>query len=502
VPEPKVEEVFKISGVPSFTFVEPVEYSKLLVSLRTPGRGLVVEGPSGIGKTSAVETALRKLDVRDATKLSARKPADVELIEQLPTMGSIGVVIVDDFHRLNDAVKQKLADFMKTLADEERHDAKLVIVGINRAGERLLSFAADLANRIDVIAFENNPEHKVREVLRKGEAALNITFNVTDEIVAAAEGSFYIAQLLAHEVCVRADVLEKQSPARRIELSFEAVRASVWDRLAMVFKEPCRRFCQGTKMKPAGRAPYLHILHALAEGSQWSLSFRDLRPFGSLRGSVGQVVEKGFLETLISGDDKIRSMLHYDPGAQILTIEDPQVAFFIKHIPWAHFAREIGFIGVTFEKRYDFALSFAGTDRPVAEALFNALSEEQLSVFYDRNEQHRILAENVEEYLRPIYQSEADFVLCLLGLDYPKRIWTKFESDAFKERFVDGSVIPIWFSTAPTGIFDETRRVGGLEFDPAGNLDEQVSNITATLVRKLQERRAEEATAEAPSDGD
>lgn len=59
MPDPKVEEVFKVSGVPTYTFVEPSEYNKLLVALRTPGRGVVVEGPSGIGKTSASETALK-----------------------------------------------------------------------------------------------------------------------------------------------------------------------------------------------------------------------------------------------------------------------------------------------------------------------------------------------------------------------------------------------------------------------------------------------------------
>jgi hypothetical protein len=49
--EIRLEDVYKLSGIPTHTFVKPVEYSKLLVSLRTPGRGLVVEGPSGIGKT-------------------------------------------------------------------------------------------------------------------------------------------------------------------------------------------------------------------------------------------------------------------------------------------------------------------------------------------------------------------------------------------------------------------------------------------------------------------
>src|SRR5262249_51021343 len=152
----------------------------------------------------------------------------------------------------------------------------------------------------------------------------------------------------------------------------------------------------------------------------WSLSLRDMRPFGSLRGSIAQVVDKGFLSALIDGDEDLRNLLHFE--AKVLTIEDPQFVFFLKNIAWANFAREIGFTGVSFDKRYDFALSFAGVDRDIAEALFNRLSEEDIIVFYDKHEQHRILAEDLEEYLRPIYQSEADFVVCLLGPDYPKKI--------------------------------------------------------------------------------
>lgn len=46
--DPKLEEVYKISGVPTYTFVEPTEFNRILISLRTPGRGMVIEGPSGI----------------------------------------------------------------------------------------------------------------------------------------------------------------------------------------------------------------------------------------------------------------------------------------------------------------------------------------------------------------------------------------------------------------------------------------------------------------------
>ena len=59
----RVEEVFKISGVPTHTFVRPSEFSRLQVSLRTPGRGVIVEGPSGIGKSTAITKALEALGI-------------------------------------------------------------------------------------------------------------------------------------------------------------------------------------------------------------------------------------------------------------------------------------------------------------------------------------------------------------------------------------------------------------------------------------------------------
>jgi MoxR-like ATPase len=85
MPDPKLEEVFKLSGVPTFTFVPPLEYSKLLVALRTKGRGVIIEGPSGIGKTTSVDKALEELGLSNrALRLTSRKREDAELIHELP----------------------------------------------------------------------------------------------------------------------------------------------------------------------------------------------------------------------------------------------------------------------------------------------------------------------------------------------------------------------------------------------------------------------------------
>ena len=352
--------------------------------------------------------------------------------------------------------KSSLADFLKTLADAEDSTSKVIVVGINKAGDSLIQFSPDLVNRLDIVRFEAEPRNNIEKLLALGQDALNIKINVRDEIAAASDGSFYLAQMLARQVCADAGVLERLVAPVETTVSFEAVKASVWDRLAQSFRKRTETFCRGSKLRPEGRAPYLHILNWLANGDSWTIELRDeIRRHPELRGSVGQVVDKGFLEALVNKTSEITDVLHYDKFSEQVTV----------------------------------ALSFAGSDRGVASALFEELSQNELEVFYDENEQHRILAEDVEEYLRPIYQSEALFVLVLLGKDYPNRIWTKFESEAFQSRFADGSVIPVWFSDVPPGMFDATRKKGGLSFDPSGDTANQVKKLSRAVLKKLADSR-------------
>jgi hypothetical protein len=94
--------------------------------------------------------------------------------------------------------------------------------------------------------------------------------------------------------------------------------------------------------------------------------------------------------------------------------------------------------------------------------------------------------------LNYIYRSEARFVIPLLSKNFPKKIWTKFESDQFKSRFGEHSVIPIWFADAPPGMFDESTRVGGMILDPAGDSDAQIATICSALIKRVGEERREE----------
>ena len=488
--EPRLEEVFKLSGIPSYTFVPPIEYDNLLVALRSPGRGVVIEGPSGIGKTTAVSKALAELGLDQGTlKLSARKAEDRDVIAELPQMQDVGVVIIDDFHRLEEDVRREVADYLKTLADEESEKSKLIVVGINRAGASLIKFARDLVNRVDIIRFEANPDERVAKVIAQGEEALHLSLGNREEIITNANGSFYIAQMLCQESCIAAGITERTDEFTTTNVSYEVVLSRVMDRLDVAFLPVAMRFASGTKLRREGRAPYLHILKWLAEANEWSIDLeREAALHPTLKASVSQVVDKDYLEGVLTTYPEVGEVLHFDAETKVLGAEDPQFVFYIRNIAWKKFAARVGYLNVDFQSRYDFALSFAGTNRDLAERIASGLNERELATFYDKDEEHRILAENIEDYLGPIYRSEATFVVVLLGPDYPTRIWTKFESDQFKRRFGEKAVIPVWYSTVPPAAFGEDREVGGIVFDVAADIDQEANRIADLLTAKMRDR--------------
>jgi hypothetical protein len=498
----RLEEVFTLSGIPTYTFVEPIRFDEIKVSVRTPGRCLVIEGPSGIGKTTTITKAISELGLQGrVTALSARRRVDAELIAELPDIDNIGTVIVDDFHRLPDDVKAKLSDFMKVLADSESEKSKLILIGINKAGQQLVKFAHDLGLRIDVFRLESNPLEKILELILRGERALNISIDHREIVAERAQGSFQIAQLLCHKLCVLSGVLETCTAEKKINLPIDVVVEDVMVDLARQFKEAALTFARGSKLRREGRAPYLHILRWLADSDEWSLDLSEaLNKYPEHKASIGQVLDKGYLSALLLDPDKLAILsphFHFESSTAILSVEDPKLIFYLKNIIWRAFTRQVGFTADYFVGKYDFALSFAGQDRAIAKRLYEILSEREIATFYDENEQHRIIARDVEEYLAPIYRSEARYVVPLLGPDYPTRIWTKFESDQFKERFGSRSVIPIRFTTAKPGYFSDEQKYGGLPFDPNGDAESQLQRIADILSKRLiedrQERREEDS---------
>lgn len=484
-----VEEVFKVSGVPTHTFVRPSAFDRLKVALRTPGRGVIIEGPSGIGKSTAVTKVLEELDLGSKVELlRARDPVDAEYIAMLPTFNSIGTVVIDDFHRLEESTKAAIADLLKVTADTEDSRRKLVIVGINEAGRSLIESAPDLANRVEVIRFEIEPNAKIAELVRADEDALNVDIEARQHIIDNARGSFYIAQLLCWDACVDAGVLERSEDRTTITTSYASVQRRVVARQKERFGDAVKAFARGTKFRPSGRAPYLHILRWLAESDSWSVDIiEEMRKHPTEKASVQVVHDRGYLASLCE-QPAIAKLLHFDSDTDVLSVEDPMLVYYLRSIAWSDFIREVGFTKVDYDQNYDVALSFAGEDRAFAEHLRDALEDLGHAVFYDMAEQHRILGEDVEAYLAPIYESGSRFVVVVLGEMYGRKRWTLFESEKYVDRIEQGQVLPIWSSKVPPTPTDEMRKRGGLVYDPDGDLRTQAIKHAEVISKKLAEQ--------------
>lgn len=487
----RLQDVYKDTGVPTYTFVQPKEYVKTKVAVGTQGKGLIVEGPSGIGKTTSIKKIISELGMV-VTQLSARKAEDIDLIDiLLQDNKNLGIVLIDDFHMLTINRREAIANLLKTIADENREDTKLILIGINKAGDALVKLAPDLNNRIDTITFESNPPEKIKELIEKGEKALNIVFGNKDEIVQRAQGSFHITQLLCKELCIMQEIVETQREHTVVSASVSQACEIKTRELARVYESVVRSFSIGNKIRRGGRAPYFHLLMWLSESKDWAIHMDSIYvKYPIFKQSISQVAEKGYLSDLIVKNENHSKYLHYDNDAKILTVEDPKFMFYLRNLDWDATAKEIGFTNIHFKHKYDFALSFAGEIRDFPQRLSEILiNDYDYNVFYDMNERAEILGRDLEEYFEPIYSSDAEYVIVFMDDHYANKVWTIFESKAYKERFAHDEVIPIIsqsFVISPTDILFNK---GYQRFDYKKDIESQMQELASLLDEKIKSNR-------------
>jgi hypothetical protein len=262
---------------------------------------------------------------------------------------------------------------------------------------------------MDLYKLESNPEEKILELIALGEVALNIKILAKGSIAKAAQGSFQIAQLLCHRACTLAKVTQTcHGDPFSIEIGFDVIVENVMESLSREFDDVAKTFARGPKLRKEGRAPYLRLLRWLSESEDWALDIRDKIKTTPEHGeSVGQVISKKYVDAFLVGEhrDLLEANFNYDPEGEILSVEDPRLVFYMKNLNWRAFTKRCGYTLDYFPWKYDFALSFAGADRKLAKALFDGLSAREITAFYDFDHVDRVLANDVEEYLAPIYRS-------------------------------------------------------------------------------------------------
>ncbi len=325
-------EVFQYSGVPGLTFVEPKNFMKFRLALRQPGLGIVLEGPSGIGKTTILRHAVAQDHYRlgKVTVLSARKPEDLTQISRLPD-GHEGLVAVDDFHRLPATTQDRLADYLKRLADADADIAsKLIVVGIPGTAQNLVSLGSDLATRISVFHPDRAADELVLQMIEKGEAALNIVFDAKRDIVARSVGSLQTAQMLCWHLTAIAGIEETLPTTRTVPTNTHLAQASVTEDLRLKYHDVVDQFAV---LDEPAESLCIDLLLELANSADGILRLDNVC---AAHPDQKETVRRIFLDGLPAGfggnKAKIAEHLHYDPRGRRLIADDPQFIFYLRQL--------------------------------------------------------------------------------------------------------------------------------------------------------------------------
>lgn len=484
-----VEEVFRTEGVPSFTFVNPPNFNELLVDIRNPGKPVVIEGQSGTGKTTTTKKIIEENIEGDPFEyLSARKAKDIPRILQVANGTATGRFVIDDFHRLEDLIQEKIANLIKIAAEdyEEGQKLKIVIIGINKVGSELIHLVHDIAKRCGIHKIKPAPLETIIELISKGEVKLNVKIFSHDEIFKETGGDYWLTQLVCQAICLANDITQTAQNKVELTVDIPGLRVKVTDRLEHAYSEPVIEFCRGNRFRSTND-PYLKLLKCVSEQESSIVDLTELaNAHADVRGSINNVKEKR-LAILIDSKPICERYFYYNPATKHFAIEDPALFYFIKHLNWDDLRKKCGFRAADREFDFDFAISFAGENRMLAREIKAQLEMLDFSIFFDELFEANYLGQAWHRTFMEIFSDKSRFVVCLLDKFHLEKIWPTFERECFVPRIPEAAVIPIYLDDSLfPGI---PRDIVGIRFSIDGVLPEELRNkVTDEIVYKLAAR--------------
>lgn len=458
----KLGEVFKTVGLPPYTYVKPPYFGEVRADIEQPGKHLLIEGPSGIGKTCVIYKVFEELKWepnKDYVYVSCRDSNANQRIELFlkktesnMTM-DCSVLIIDDFHLLPNQRRAEIGSRLKRLSDrafEVAEPPKVALIGIPTAGISLLSDAYDLGPRIGIYRFKRADDREISKLIGEGESALNVLFEDDDIILSESQGNFWLAQYICNKICASKDITETREEVEVLSFDLLSIRRRLMEELSPRCMPAAKTFCKGKKWRPGGNKPYLEVLVALTQIPDSVVTFDKILTVVPERRKPGIKAIRPRIPEVIYDSQKnidLRKQMAFDPDTPGFSIEDPLFRYFLSNLDPEELYKELGIEVETVEESkiysYDVSFSFAGEVRPLVEAINAELKSEDVVTFYDYDQQSFLLALDLEPTLRRIYSEACQFYLIFLDKNYREKVWTKYERDIVINSGRQEHIIPV-----------------------------------------------------------
>lgn len=481
----RLVDVFKTVGLPPYTYVKPAHYGEVRADVEQPGKHLLIEGPSGTGKTCVAYKVFEELVWAQGTHyeyVSCRDETADAAIKRFFDKASRGqqpsppLIVVDDFHLLPSARRAEIGGSLKRLSDrafEQASPPKAVLIGIPTSGSSLLSDAYDLGPRLGSYRVSRASDHEIDRLISEGEQSLNVLFEDRDILLGESAGNFWLAQYVCNKVCATQDILETQDDVRVLSFDLLGIRHRLMTELSQRYMPVARTFAKGKKWRPGGNKPYLEVLLALAKVPDSVVSFDKILNVVPERRRPGLKAIRVRIPEVITDPNRgvdLRKQLAFEPESGF-SIEDPLFRYFLSNLEVADLYRELGVEPDNVERArlysYDIGFSFAGESRQIVEAVNKQLKAEDVITFYDYDQQAFLLALNLEGTLARVYAQSCRYYLVFLDEHYKVKVWTKYEKDIMTNSGRKEHIIPVLLDDAGAeGAVGIPTTVGRIDLRP------------------------------------
>lgn len=462
----RLADVFKTVGLPPYTYVKPPHYGEVRVDVEQPGKHLLIEGPSGTGKTCVVYKVFEELGWRVGTDyqyVSCRDQGSESAIRSFFEKASVGeqpsppLIVADDFHLLSPTRRAEIGSFLKRLSDrafERASPPKAILIGIPMSGLSLLSDAYDLGPRLGSYRVPRASDREIDQLISEGELSLNVLFEDRDILVGESAGNFWLAQYICNKVCASQQIFETKDDVTLLSFDLLGIRQRLITELSQRYMPIARTFAKGKKWRPGGNKPYLEVLLALAKIPDSVVTFDKILNVVPDRRKPGLKAIRPRIAEVITDSAKnvdLRKQLAFEPDSGF-SVEDPLFRYFLSNLVVADLYRELGVEPDNVERAklyaYDIGFSFAGEARQIVEAVNVELKLEDVITFYDYDLQAILLALDLEKTLAHVYAESCRYYLVFLDRNYKDKVWTRYEKDIMTTSGRKNHIIPVLLDDA------------------------------------------------------
>jgi Holliday junction resolvasome RuvABC ATP-dependent DNA helicase subunit len=279
----KLEDVFTPTTEAKLNYVsrETIEF-ELEKNIKTPGQQIIVYGHSGSGKTTLLRNQLKKLrqssikthcerdttfesillhafdnlnifytteksqtrtrsisselkvkymEISGAIKASDSSsktsktqrlvPVQLTPLRLSEFMGAANCVwIIDDFHKVLDVEKQRIADVIKIFIDtaNDYKSVKIICIGAVGTARELLQYDDNLNNRVNELPIPLMTDNELNQIVTKGFELMNLTLepSLVDKVVYYSHNVPSVCHQICYDLCYYSNVKKTKTFTQEI----------------------------------------------------------------------------------------------------------------------------------------------------------------------------------------------------------------------------------------------------------------------------------------------